>query len=79
MLGRCRMWRAVGGPGAAIAESLILMGPVLAQPVGVCRDTTGPLLSPVSPSTVGFFQAVMKIPLCLQTLAPPHVLGGIWS
>ena len=68
-----------GGPGAAVAEPLVLAGPDPAQPTGVCGDPSGPLLSPVSPSAVGFFQLVMKIPLPLQTLPPPDVLGGIWG
>lgn len=73
------MWDAESseGPGSAIAKPLVLAGPDLAQPVGSADSP--PVLSLVFPSIVGFFQLVMKIPLPLQTLPPPHALGGIWG
>lgn len=76
-----KMWDAEGSGacGAAVAKTLVHVGLDLAQPTEVCRDPSGPLLSPVSPSTVEFFQLVMKISLPLQTLPPPHALGGIWG
>lgn len=73
-----KMWDAEEQWGQSLLDLSALWGRIQSGPL-VCRDPSSPLLSPVSPSTVGFFQLVTKIPLPLRTLPPPHVLGGIWG
>lgn len=69
------MQRAVGGLGQPLPNLLSLWDQIWLSLWGL----RGPFPSPVSPSTVGFFQLMMKIPLPLQTQPRPHALGGIWG
>lgn len=74
-------WKMRDAGGQRVAQgihcqTLCPCGARSTQLAGICGDPSSPLVSPVSPSTVVFFQPVMKIPLPLQTLPPPPPCTG---